>query len=564
MYKNIPFDINTHPFCYAGYVYAKDVVTKKIPACIYVIGACKRYIDDLAYESAPFYFDADYAERYLRLVQKFEHTIGHWPTKNIVYEPWQNWLFSNLMGFFDKETQFRRFRIAHIEIPRGQGKSVMASQCALFFLALDKPNGNMIANVATKREQARIVLDASRAMAMKSKAFLKDTGVKVLAHTITHRKSNSIIRALSSDTNGLDGLNDVLAVCDELHAMPREVFEVIYSGMSKRQDSLTLCITTAGFDTDSVGYSQSIYARKVCERKIIDDQFFAVIYTIDQGDDIWEESTWRKTNPGYGISVDAKTFKAKAMKAQTEPKDVPNFKVKHLNIWLSEMAAFFDMDKWDSCADPSLRLEDFIGKKVKMGVDISSHLDLSALGYVFREKDIYYIFDRTYIPEATVKRLRNVLYDECIASGQLIQTKGEAIDQDNIKNQIIADSKIFKIDDLNVDPWNTIALMQALNKNHIPTTEFRMNVANLSEPLKQFDTAIRQGRVRHNGSRLLSWQASNLVAKEDANGNIYPRKNNEKLKIDTIISILLGFASWLQDGTKESVYNSRTSGLRHF
>src|SRR5690606_10618503 len=98
---------------------------------------------------------------------------------------------------------------------------------------------------------------------IKNKSFIINTGVEVLAHNIVHKASNSIARAMSADYGGMDGLKDVLAVCDELHAMNRPVFEVIYSGMSKRKDSLLMCITTAGSDTSSVGYFQTQFAKKV-------------------------------------------------------------------------------------------------------------------------------------------------------------------------------------------------------------------------------------------------------------------------------------------------------------
>jgi len=557
MYKDIPFDIDTHPNIFAGHVYALDISTGKIPSSKYTYGACKRYLRDLKNDKANFYFNPDYAERYLRLVQKFEHTIGHWPTKNIVYDPWQKFVWMNIMGFFDRDTNLRRFRIAHVEVARGNGKSAMASQCSLFFLALDNPNGNMIANVATRKEQARIVLDSSRAMATKAKAFLKDTGVEVLAHAVVHKKTNSIIRALSSDKNGLDGLNDVLAVCDELHVMSREVFDVIYSGMSKRKDSLTLCITTAGFNTDSVGFSQSVYARKVCEGKITDEQFFAIIYCAEEGDDLFSETTWIKANPGLGTSVDKKTFAAKASKARSEPQDLPNFKVKHLNIWLSEMNSFFDVDMLKRGADTTLELENFKGKKCRIGVDVASHIDLSSIGIVFRENDQWDIFDKSYIPEATVEKVNSDIYRECIGKGYLTATPGEAIDQDSIEAELTSLTKLFKVMDINLDPWNTVALMQRLQKKRIPTNEFRMTVANLSEPMKVLDAAIRKGQVRYNGSPLLNWSFGNVVAKRDAADNVFPRKTNDKLKIDPVIAILMAVASWIQDEQKESIYESK-------
>jgi phage terminase large subunit-like protein len=898
-----PFNPATHPNCYEAHEYANDVISGRIPNCKFVVGAVKRYLKDLNNKEATFYFDADFAERYLRLVQKFPHVIGKWDTPNIVYLPWQKWIWINIMGFKNKSTNLRRFRICHVELPRGQGKaldlqtevptpdkgivkfgelkvgdklyardgsvcsivnknkihypdayrihfsdgsevicsgnhlwftsdkkerdreydklnlpyesvksaekifetqkygdyqsnhrvpttkptlggvklnhpyylgywigngrtkgtdlcvhedhvgevskyiledgvsinrvtkipgrkakrimvsemgnatskfvkadkkfipdsilntnlkcrklflaglldsdgtchiksgltsfgtihlhiaesvkkiccslgiiatiqreyigdrntrsntqffyrvsftssesyfklsgksdrvkpkvratqkgryitkveklsdkvpmfcievdskdksflitnqyipthnSAMASQCSLFFLALDNPNGNMIANVATKKDQARIVLDSSRAMAQKSKAFRRETGVEVLAHTILHKKSNSMIRALSSDKNGLDGLNDVLAVCDELHAMNREVFDVIYSGMSKRKDSLTLCITTAGFSVDSVGYSQSSYAKRICEDKIDDDQFFAVVYTIDEGDDIFDEITWKKANPSYGQSVDAVTFEAKAKKAIEQPQDLPNFKVKHLNIWLSEMESFYDVDKLIKCEKP-ITLEQFKGKKVRIGVDISSHIDLTSLGLIFFEDGNYYMFDKSYIPEASLMVKRNSLYDECVAKGYLIKTKGEAINQEFIEKELKQMCKDFRVLDVCLDPWNSVKLMQDLQKDRVPTTEFRMTVANLSEPMKKMDVLIREEKIFYNGSPLLNWSFGNVVAKIDAANNVFPRKNNEKLKIDPVIALLMSLASWLQSGTEESVYNQR--GLRHF
>ena len=214
-----------HPFTYEGLTYARQVVAGEIPNSKYVIGACKRYLNDL--ESDEFIFNPEAAEKYLRLVQKFNHTSGKWKTKNIVYEPWQNWVWSNIMGFINPATGQRRFRTAHIEVSRGQGKSVQASQCVLYFLCCDDPVGNTISCFATKKDQARIVLDSSRAMAKGNPSFLSKFGVKVLEHSITHSDSNSKVRAMSSDHNSMDGLADVLSVIDELHSVDRALFDVV-------------------------------------------------------------------------------------------------------------------------------------------------------------------------------------------------------------------------------------------------------------------------------------------------------------------------------------------------
>lgn len=561
------FDPKKYPFVAKGHKYALDIVEGKIVACKYTIGACERYLKDLNNTASNYYFDAEKAEKYLRLTQKFEHVIGQWEPKNIVYEPWQCWIWMNIYGFRNKVTKLRRFRIAHIEVARGNGKSALASQCSLYELALDSPNGNQISTVATKKEQARIVLDSARAMARKNFSYIKHTGVKVLAHTIVHTASNSVMRALSSEASSLDGLNDVLAVCDELHAMKRDTFETITSGMSKRPDSLTLCITTAGSDVDSVGYSQSAYAKKVCLGEVIDEQFFAVVYCLDEGvpalkippDDWTDEKNWIKANPNLGVSVDITTLRAKVEKAKVTPADVPNLKIKHFNMWISEANAFYDIASWDRCADPTLKVEDFKGHLCRVGLDLASHVDLTSVVSIFRKEDIYYIFDRSFIPEASVKAANSVLFDEWVAKGYLISTPGEAINYDKIREEIEAIGSNHKVLEVGYDPWSAEETAQKLS-TRFDMIKVGMNVANLSEPMKKLDALMRSGKIRHNGSPLLRWCLGNVVAKEDHNGNVFPRKSHVKLKIDPVVAALLALALWLQTANEESVYAIR--GIR--
>lgn len=550
-----PIDKVKYPNTYEAYQYALDVVDGKIPNCIYIVGACSRFLND--FKEGKYPFDCEKSERYLKLTQLFQHVKGSWKTDNIIYEPWQKFLFANIMGFINPATGNRRFRTAHVEIARGQGKSAMASQMALYFLALDNPKGNEISCVATKTDQARIVLDSARAMARSNPQYLKATGVEVLAHKIVHDKSNSVIRALSSDDKSLDGLNDILAICDELHAMNRELFEVISSGMSKRNDSLLLCITTAGFSTEGIGYEQSVYAKKVATGQVKDDSFFSAVYTIDEGDDIFLEDIWKKANPNYGISVDPITFRAKADKAKVTPSDIANFKVKHLDCWISESKAYYDLNAWDKCADSSLSLEQFYGEKCYVGIDLASKIDLTAFGLVFRKEGIYYFFDKTYIPEDTVNQSRSTVYDNAIAANELIVTPGEAIHYPKLEQDFIALSKQFNIISGLFDPWNAVSFSQNIIKERIDMKEFRMTTANLSEATKYLDAIIRQKKIRHNGSGLIRWCLGNVVAKEDAAGNVFPKKNSDRLKIDPIIALIMGLAAWMQEDQEDSVYETR-------
>jgi phage terminase large subunit-like protein len=149
-----------------------------------------------------------------------------------------------------------------------------------------------------------------------------------------------------------------------------------------------------------------------------------------------------------------------------------------------------------------------------------------------------------------------VLYDDCVAKGFLIPTKGAAINYDFICEDMEQLSKKYKIVECGYDAWNATEMAQKLS-DKIEMVKVQMNVANFSEPMKKLDSLMREGKIKHNGSPLLRWCLGNVVAKEDHNGNVYPRKPHPKLKIDPIVAILMALALHLQDDTIESVYERR-------
>jgi phage terminase large subunit-like protein len=260
------------------------------------------------------------------------------------------------------------------------------------------------------------------------------------------------------------------------------------------------------------------------------------------------------------VSVDLDSLRAKVNKAKSTPSDVPNIKIKHLNLWISEAKAFYNLNVWDKCYDPKLKFEDYHGKQARLGLDMASHIDLTSIASVFRDSDgSYVVFDKTYIPEETVREKGFSLYENCIASGHLISTKGAAINYKFIEDEVLDHRKKLRIIECLYDPWNSTEMAQNLS-DRVEMVKIAMNVGNLSAPMKKLDALMREGKIRHNGSPLLRWCLGNVVAKEDHNGNVFPRKSHEKLKIDPVIAILMALAGWLADEKQESVYEQR--GIR--
>lgn len=218
------------------------------------------------------------------------------------------------------------------------------------------------------------------------------------------------------------------------------------------------------------------------------------------------------------------------------------------------------LEHWDKCEDKTLKIEDFYGSKCNLGIDLASKIDLTSLFYIFKKEGIYYLFDKSFIPEERLKEVRSALYDECVAKGYLIATKGDAINHAFIKENVIDDSRKYKIATAMYDPWNATEFSQDLTAQRINMMEFRMVTANLTEPTKTLDALMREGKLRHNGSPLLRWCLSNVVCKEDPAGNVFPKKSHERLKIDPIVACLMALAGWTHCEEEESVYEN--SGIR--
>lgn len=556
------FDETKHPFVAKGHQYALDIVSGKINANIWIKAACQRYLDDLERIRTdlycPFYFRPEKAEKFLRIVQKFDHAVGKWVTSKIIFEPWQCFAWMCIKGFYAHYSKEVRFRTVHLDVGRGNAKSTMASQASLYDLCCDEPAGNRIYCAATSRQQAGEVLEGSRIMAKKNKSFLKKFGVEVRANEILHEPSNSFIKSISAQANNADGKIGKTIVTDELHAMQRKLFETLISGQSKRKDSQIISITTAGYKNDGIGASQRAYAKKVALREVEDDTFFALVYCIEEGvDNPFDPEVWIKANPNLGVSVDPVNFKAQANKAKVNPEDKAGFMIKHLNLYLDSANQFFDVQKWKDCRNSGINLEQFRGKKCYVGIDLASKVDLVSFCIMFKEEEKFSIFFKSYVPEERLKSPTRQNYARYVEEGDLIPTPGEAINLVKLYEDLLIVLKMFDVTGILADPWNATEMINKLEMAGYNVMEFRMNTANLSEPMKKLDAEIRETNVEHNSMTLLEWCLGNVVAKRDHNDNVFPRKEHESLKIDPIVAALMPMGAYINDEEKESIYEKR-------
>src|SRR5215469_13054236 len=85
------------------------------------------------------------------------------------------------------------------------------------------------------------------------------------------------------------------------------------------------------------------YAVRVLEGLQKDDRLFALLYTIDDGDDPWDEAGLIKANPGWGHSVQPEAVRAIMKQARNNPAQEAVAMTRHLNLWVGADEALFSL-----------------------------------------------------------------------------------------------------------------------------------------------------------------------------------------------------------------------------
>lgn len=553
-----------------GAQYAGDVVAGRILACKWVKLACQRHLEDLKRAKRPDYaftFDEAKAGRICRFIEQLPHTKGDWAIatdgrdNRIKLEAWQCFIYSCVFGWVHRRSGLRRFRIAYICIPRKNGKSILAAGTGNYMFANDGEFGAEVYAGATCQRQAWEVFRPAKQMVQRTPRLREVFGIHVGASNLAIPDNGSRFEPVVGNPG--DGASPSCGIVDEYHEHRTDALvDTLRTGMGARKQPLLWIITTAGSNTAGPCHTLQREVEKVLEGSIERDELFGIIYTIDEQDDWTSLDALKKANPNFGISV-LEEFLLEQQNAAIQSSAKQNvFKTKHLNIWVGAAAAWMNMQKWKTIADATLSLEQFQGQPVWIGTDLSSSIDITASVLVFKrqidEKDHFYVFGRYYLPEERAQDEGNQHYQQWLHGGQLIGIPGPTVDLSIVRLDLLDDAARYDLRSIAFDPWSAVEtqqeLMRELGEDKVITIPQQTKY--LSHPMKQLEALVLEQRIHHDGNPALTWMMSNVVARVDANENIYPRKEKPENKIDGPVALILALSRALaNDGG--SVYEER-------
>ena len=541
--------------------YARAVADGALAASLHARLACERFIRDhkeARRASSRWSFDDDAAIRAMLFATQMPNIKGPEAGHKIELMPWQKLVYANIFGFKESGTTTRRFRQGIVYVPKGNGKTTISAPLAMYMTFGEEEGGAEGYAAAVTRDQARILFDTAQNMVRRSPEMQKAWGVAVRVNAIYQEHSASRFIPISSDAKALDGLNVAIAVLDEIGShRTSEVYDALMTATGKRRQPFVLSISTATANNAGIGKRLWDYLARVVQGEQEDDRLFGIIYSIDDADDPWDESTWIKANPGWGRSVQPDAIRAIMRQARNNPAQEASARTRHLNVWVGADEALFSTRAWNACGDASLSLADFEGEECHLALDLASKTDLAALVLVFPKAETYAVFGRFYLNEAAVMEARNPSYPGWAANDELVITPGNETDFGMIEDDVVDLCRRFRVLSLAYDPWGSTQLAQRLSAQGVPCVEFRSNTQNFSEPTKELEAAIRAARLRHDMNGPLSWCIGNVVGHYDARGNVYPRKARPEQKIDGAIALIMGIARCMTAVDTASVYETR-------
>lgn len=500
---------------------------------------------------------ADFVVGWIR--KYIRHSEGRWAGDPFELMPWQrDELFYPLFGWVKKHDEtgaiVRRYNRVYVEVPKKNGKSPTAAAIGTYMLAGDGEQGAKVFSAATDRRQAGIVHGHAINMIEDAPALVANSKINRSNQHILFKPTRSVYAVISSEFRGGEGLNGTCAILDELHVWQGDrLYRALRWMFAARLEPILFQITTAGEDMQSVCRQQHDYAQGVLSNDIHDDGFLPVIYAADKDDDWRAEKTWETANPSIGVTVLKSELQESYQEAKATASGQAAFRRYRLNIWATAENPWLNMDAWNRCESPFTE-ESLEGRPCWAGLDLSKSSDMTALALCFPPmpggEDVYQQLVYFWLPEDTVTRRRHLAaYQDWVSRGFVGLMPGSECDYEFVIERIVALKARFDLQEVLYDEMFARPVCQALEEKHrIKRRAFAQTIVAFSHPTTEYERLVNQGRLRHNGNPVLTWQAGHVKVKTDANRNIRPLKqlHGDYRSIDGIVAGIMALAGALE------------------
>ena len=529
------------------YKYAQDVLNGSIVAGELVRLACKRFIDDL--ERPDLEFRAEIVDRFITFCSLLKHFKGKSAGEKFILENWQQFIAANIIGFYYKNTDDRKYTNSLICVSRKQGKTALAALFCLWFLIGDGESGAEVDLAANSRQQAQIAYEFCTNYARQLDPSGKE--LKCLRTGIKLKLNDSNLNVFAADSTKLDGFNASFALIDEYHAAKdSRLLDVLKSSQGQRKNPHLMVISTVGFSITSPFKKLYDTDCEILHGLKEDDSTFAMIFALDDGDDWRDEKVWRKIAPNLDITVTTKYLREQVVQAENNVSAETGILVKNFNIW-QQVTNIWIPDSYVNRCFKKISYSDF-NEDTSLcycGTDLAAVGDMTAVScmYTRDDDDKLYFITEYFLPETALTESPNrELYKQWKRQGLLTITEGNVTDYTYVTKMLLTRNSHIPIRKVAYDSWNSVQWAIQCEEAGLPLEPYSQSIGNFNRPTRELERLIRSQKVVFQTNEITRWMFRNVLLKHDHNDNVKPTKGGTQgQKIDGVIAILEALGIYL-------------------